>query len=328
MRQILKVFTLVFILCLLVILLKNEYARFLTKNSPYGIQTLISKTAKTTDLYIGSSMFRQGIDINVLEKKAKDHSWILAYNGNQPIWEQIILENLLNNNVEIRRIFLDMYAYSVIATPKVSDERLFLHTDFKTKLKFWEVLKTNGEASFNDFFQMFVSSNNEILWTWPLNKKLTDNRYLRGGNTAFNPGSTDSLIRSLPPVVFEDYAFKIEQRQALLEISRLCKQKNIELILIETPKYIEIALDKNYLEIMHKYTQLAKENSIPFLISETTAKELQSKDSSFSYLESSISFNSNDSESFQDRIHLSSKGRKLYTENLLKTLGKSKNKTN
>lgn len=322
MAKLIKIFFLVLITCLLLILAKNEFARFLTKKSPYGIQTLISKTASAENIFLGSSMFRQGIDIHVLENKIPNSSWILAYNGNQPVFEYIILKELLDNNVQFKTLYLDMYAYSVIAPPKVSDERLFLHTNFSTKLNFWKILKENNLASFNDFFQMFVTSNNEILWTWPLNQKLTDSRYLRGGNTAFNPGSTDSIIRSLPPVIMENYNFRQEQKEALLKIKKLCINNRIELVLIETPKYIEIALDSNYLKIMQEYVELAKAENITFSLSETTAQFMQQLDSNFNYLEQAVFFNSSDPESFQDRIHLSSKGRKIYTEKILTFLTK------
>jgi hypothetical protein len=169
---------------------------------------------------------------------------------------------------------------------------------------------------------MFVTSNNEILWTWPLNQKLTDSRYLRGGNTAFNPGNTDSIIRSLPPVIMENYNFRQEQKEALLKIKELCINNRIELVLIETPKYIEIALDSNYLKIMQEYVELAKAENITFSLSETTAQFMQQLDSNFNYLEQAVSFNSSDPESFQDRIHLSSKGRKIYTEKILTFLTK------
>jgi hypothetical protein len=318
MKKLLKIFLSVLLLCAIALLLKNEFARLLTKNSPYGIQTLISKTASAENLFVGSSMFRQGIDIFALEEKSPGTSWILAYNGNQPVWEKIILELLLNNNVKIKTLFLDMYAYSVVVSPKVSDERLFLHTDLKTKKEFWNILKQTGNASLQELFQMFVTSNNEILWTWPLNKKLTDNRYLRGGNTAFSPGSTDSLIRSLPPVTIDDFSFRKEQKNALFEIFALCKKHNVNLVLIETPKYIEIATDSNYLQVMTEYIEFAKANRVEFLISESTANQMQQKDSSFNYIERMIPFNSDDPESFQDRIHLSSKGRKIYTEKILK----------
>ena len=53
MKKLLKIFLSVLLLCAIALLLKNEFARLLTKNSPYGIQTLISKTASTENLFIG-----------------------------------------------------------------------------------------------------------------------------------------------------------------------------------------------------------------------------------------------------------------------------------
>ena len=56
--------------------IKNEYARLLMSDANYGLQALIVRstqsgragTEESYDLYVGSSMFRQGLDVEELEK--------------------------------------------------------------------------------------------------------------------------------------------------------------------------------------------------------------------------------------------------------------------
>ena len=82
MKRVLKTVAVAFIIALILILIKNEYARCLPA-STYGMQAAIRKE-RVDNLFIGSSMFRQGLDIDVLEAELPGSSYILSYNGNQP----------------------------------------------------------------------------------------------------------------------------------------------------------------------------------------------------------------------------------------------------
>ena len=91
MKQTGKILAGVLLAVLLLTGIKNEYARLLPVSS-YGMQAAIRK--KSIDhLFIGSSMFRQGLSIDVLEEELEGNVYILSYNGNQPafmaFWIQI-----------------------------------------------------------------------------------------------------------------------------------------------------------------------------------------------------------------------------------------------
>ena len=60
MKRVLKTVVVAFAIALALILIKNEYARCLPA-STYGMQAAIRKE-RVDNLFIGSSMFRQGLD--------------------------------------------------------------------------------------------------------------------------------------------------------------------------------------------------------------------------------------------------------------------------
>ena len=78
--------TIFLIVIVAIILLKNQYSSLLLQNASYGMPALI-KRQNVENLFLGSSMFRQGIDILELNAAFPDKNYILAYNGNQPATE-------------------------------------------------------------------------------------------------------------------------------------------------------------------------------------------------------------------------------------------------
>ena len=107
MKRVLKTVIAAFVIALALILAKNEYARLLPA-STYGMQAAIRKEC-VDNLFIGSSMFRQGLDINMLEEKLPGSSYILSYNGNQPALMAMELQYMLENGLEIRNLYIDLY---------------------------------------------------------------------------------------------------------------------------------------------------------------------------------------------------------------------------
>lgn len=84
---------------ILIIFIKNNYAYKLMNYNNFGMPALIKK-GEVTDLWLGSSAFRQGIDIKVIEEKGEKDSWILSYNGNQPVFEELQLKYLDKHHVK------------------------------------------------------------------------------------------------------------------------------------------------------------------------------------------------------------------------------------
>lgn len=309
MKKYIRSIMITILLCILFLFLKNQYSSLLLMHSNYGMPALI-KQGKIENLYIGSSMFRQGLDIMTLEDTMPNADYILAYNGNQPVLEYYQLKKLLDNNVKINHLWVDMYVYSAWEIPKISDEKIFMELDLKEKWTMWKLIEDESQTSPSNFFRMFVSSNNELLLTWPLNAKLIDSQFYQGGTLTKTSGSTiDVLSQMTAPVI--DAEMNEIQKYYLLQLFQLAKENQLPVTLIETPKYEIVASDHNYLSAMSVYIQLAEQENIPCIISEQTARYLNISSCQ------TYTFNHSNPEYFIDALHLSYDGRILFTKLLI-----------
>ena len=311
MKKLICVITIAILFLCCVISLKNEWYRKLYKNANYGIEALINKK-QVDNLFIGSSMFRQGLDIYAIEKNLGKKSYILAFNGNQPAYEFLELKYLIENGVQINNLYLDLYVYSAAATPKVSDTRLLAQTDTRFKIDIWNLLKSCGEANLSVFWEMFVTANNEALLTFPISHKLTNNLYHKGGNVQKNNGTSFEKLGSLQVPKAQDKIINSLQKEKLLEIIKFCKLYNINLVFIETPKWYKVFEDFDYKALMKEYLLILNENNIIYYLSQKTAESLNLENVNC------IDFDSYNPELFIDMVHMSSKGREEYSSKLLK----------
>ncbi len=276
-----------------VILLKGNYENLLLKNANYGLPHLI-KQGSIENLFIGSSMFRQGLDAKILEEKNID-SFILSYNGNNPILELWQLNYLLKNNVKIKNLYIDMYAYSLTTNPSISDSKILMEVDLKGKYQLYRLL--NEKENLSDFYSIFVSKNTELILSWPIYYKLVNQTFYKGGITSGKDGIDENKLNSLEMI--EEQEINFQNIEAIKEIIKICKENNIHLFYIETPKSKRIVENKNYQNLMNTYKNLLKEQEITYYLAQEINPTI-----------------SNDSFHFFDLIHLSNSGREKYTTSL------------
>lgn len=281
-------------LMILIILLKDQYSSALLKNANYGIPALINK-GSVKNLFLGSSMFRQGLDIDVLADNMED-PYILSYNGNQPYLEYIILKKLIDEGVSIDNLYIDMYAYSMCAAPSLSDEKLLLELDISDKWQIYNMLENDGRIK--SFYQMFVSANNEMLLTWPVSFPVINGTFRNGGTLSETTGATKEVLGEMGIPVIGDGVQEI-QGEYTKKIIDLCTQNNINIFFLETPKYYVVMQDADYEKVMNDYTSIINDNAA-ILRFETQAD-----------------VDVNRSVYFIDLLHLSSEGRRVFTKTLL-----------
>ena len=288
---------------LLLVLLKNEYARLLPV-STYGMQAAI-KEQKTENLFIGSSMFRQGLSIDVLEEELPGTSYILSYNGNQPALMAMELEYMLEEGLEIENLYIDLYPYTAAADPWISDTKILLDTDLGFKARAWSLMAETGDASFSDFFEFFVTANNEQLLTWPVNNALVSSQFRNGGTLLQQQGSTREELYALGTLGGRD-GLNEAQAEGYRKIAELAEDHDLNLYFLETPKYERMYADPDYMEL--------------YELCLTQIQELRGEwdgSGSFTLLcAEDLSFDSSDAGYFQDLIHLSAAGRTEYTRQL------------
>lgn len=286
---------LAFLLALAFLGIKNEYARYLPGGS-YGMKPLV-EAGGGEHVFIGSSMFRQGLDIRVLEEELGDSVYILSYNGNQPLFMAMELSYLLEQGARISHLYVDLYGYTAASAPWISDTKILLDTDLDFKWETWEQMKRYSDTSLLDFYELFVTANNEQLLTWPVHSRLLDSQFYKGGTLVYSQGTTrEALCYSLG----EREGIHPAQAEGYKEIIRLTEEHGIALTFIETPKYVSMEGDETYQKLLSQCLQAVE--GAPVLL----AQEAK--------------FDHTDPGQFQDLIHLSSQGREAYTRELCREL--------
>lgn len=175
------------------------------------------------------------------------------------------MKNLLAHGVEIDNLFVDMYVYSAWEAPEISDEKLFMEIGLKEKWDLWNLVSNEPQTNFESFFRMFVSSNNELLLTWPVNAMLINSQFYKGGPLTKTFGAdAEALAHTTAPVMDEN--MNETQEYYLRQLIGLDREHDISVTLIETPKYNTVASDASYLSAMKKYVTLAnQENAADFM---------------------------------------------------------------
>ena len=285
----------------LLIILKNEYARLLPV-STYGMQAAIAQE-ETENLFIGSSMFRQGLSIDVLEEELPGNSYILSYNGNQPALMAMELQYMLEEGLKIQNLYIDLYPYTAAADPWISDTKILLDTDLDFKLRAWRLMAESGETSFSDFFEFFVTANNEQLLTYPVNNRLVSSQFRNGGTLLSQEGSTKEELDALGTLGGRE-GLNEAQVQGYREIAALAEQYDLNLYFLETPKYERMYQDEDYRELYELCLQEVRE-----------LERSWNGSGSFAVIcAEELNFDTSDAANYQDLIHLSSEGRKEYTK--------------
>lgn len=293
MKKLLGTLAAVFAAVAIAVLLKNQYGTVFS-GTTYGMQTAV-KMEKIDHLFIGSSMFRQGMDIDVLEEQLDGNVYILSYNGNQPVFMAKELEYLLEQGVKIKNLYVDFYAYTLTAVPWISDTKLFLDTDLGFKMDAWKLMRTYSDAGIKDFYEMFVTANNEQILMYPVNERIVASQFRNGGSLLMLAGKTKEELDEMDLGV-RDGLYE-EQLEGYEQIAELAEQNDINLLFVETPKYEKLLKDTregSYTELYEAMKAWAEQRGVSYL----SADE--------------VSFDHTDAANFQDLIHLSGQGRKIY----------------
>lgn len=270
--------------------------RFPCKSS--GMQAAVSE--KTIDhLFIGSSLFRQGIDIKTLEGELAGNSFVMSYNGNQPVQMLEELKMLLRNQVDISHVYMDLYVYSSALRPAISDTRLIWDMDMQGKNALFSDMVTYSEAGFQEFFDFYVTSNNEYMIFYPVFQLVMNQEYYKGGNIRDTRGSTKEILDNLSTPGDRE-GIHDTQKQALQEIITLCKKEGISLSFVEIPKYDTLEQAEYYVRLKEELKECIGDTSY------YPAEELEFDNTNPAY--------------YQDLFHLSGEGRRAYTLQLIEAI--------
>ena len=305
--ELLKIIGVTLSVCIALVVIKTEYSGMLLQNATYGMPALIQK-GKVENLFMGSSMFRQGLDIDTLCESMGEDTYVLAYNGNQPVLEYVELKYLLDNGVKIENLYIDMYAYSAVANPDISDEKLFMEVGALEKWELWNRTRKNRISTDAEaLWRIFVNGNNELILTWPFTGPLIDRQFKQGGTLTKTSGATkEQLEEWIEPEITK---LNAEQISAIEDIIELAQQNGIRVVFLETPKYEKIAKSETYLQLMKEYYEIICDENVGIVLCDATATGIETVANCVTY-----QFDNRHEEYFMDAIHLSSYGRSEYSK--------------
>jgi len=276
----------------------------------FGIEALVDR-GKVSHLFIGSSMFRNGMQADDVKT---DDMYLIAYDGNQPYLIYKVVSYLLKKGVKIDNLYCDMYAYAAVSKPSIFDERIFLDTDLPFQMDVLDEVKTYGKGNFGTYYDALVTSNIEVLATWPISYPLINARYDRGASLPSNEKgqAAEALLASKVDAAPSE----LDERQLhyINEIVKLSQENGINLYFIETPKYRKVTEETSYPVIMDKYATLLKGTNI--IMDEKTYGKIHPQTEIVKY-----PFDDDSAENFSDLLHLSGVGRGLFSKRLHKLLG-------
>lgn len=279
---------------------KNIYSYKIPNNS-MGVRSVVAQK-KIDTLFIGSSGYRKGVDMNRIISSVPGNSFMLTYNGNEPFNIYIELKELLKENVEIGTLIVDLNPTMAEKDADLSDKRLLFDISMAGKQELWNKIKENPTSDLFTFYDYWVLSNNDYLITYPLSFPLISSRYYYGGgtNNDITEGKTYEELAELP--VSEGPEINPLQKDSIINIINLCHDNGIDLIFLESPRYSTLENDINYSNKLHELVNL---------ISSYNVKCITYED---------INFDINSAELFSDLTHLSGDGRDAFTADIIRYL--------
>lgn len=283
-----------------------KYAVFekVMSDANYGMRA-VCKDKHISSLFLGSSMFRQGINSVEIDSA----SFLLQYSANQPAFEVIQLEELIAQGVEIKHLVMDMYAYSAVDKLQIYDRRMIMDGSLGYSLKLYDKLSEKENVGY--LLKMVFQENNEFFATLPISFRMINSRYDRGASTVFRESATKGALDELAMVGHDSTAVTRDQIEGIKKIVSICELHSIDLLFVETPKYLRVHQDEQYLETMADYARILSEMGVKMVMCESTLLNIGVPQNA--NIESYV-FENSKPELFYDLVHLSGEGRALFSE--------------
>ena len=288
-----------FAVFLAVICIKANSSRIFSSSVGVGA---LKKLKEVDTLFVGASSFRKGINMRTVDEHLSGSSYMLTYNGNQPMNMALEVRELYKSGVKIDTLVMEFDPGMISSGPDLSDKRLLWDIDFESQHELWKLLSTREDADFFMFYDYWVSSNIDYLATYPVSAPVISKRYYLGGNTGDDDvkGLTEAELNELP--VKEDAGFSDLQKASLKEIIDLCRENNTKLICLESPNYKKMYEDANYAEKTRLLVDFLRESDVAVITKD---------DLKFDYKNPAY---------YSDLSHMSSDGMNEYTKEIIEIL--------
>lgn len=296
-KKYISLICIVVVLFLAIVMAKNCFS-YKIPNNAMGVRSVVAKGNIDT-LLLGSSGYRKGIDMETIAEELPGTSFMLTYNGNEPFNMLIELEEMLKEDVHIGTLIVDFNPGMFDRGADLSDKRLLWDISLDGKIKLWRGISKESTTDFFTFYDYWVLANNDYMVTYPVSYPLISSRYSFGGSTAEDEteGLTKEEIEELD--IDEKPGINELQRESIGAIIDICNENKINLIFMESPRYIRMEDDPNY---------SAKSAEMEEYITGKGVTVIHSKD---------IGFDNSNPAYYSDNVHMSGDGRRELTARII-----------
>lgn len=237
----------------------------------------------------------------MIEREYHTTAYALAYNGMSPIMMHKFLQYAVESGgVRPQTVVVETYPYKLYAEPgSIQDPRLFNTSPSRLKVEILEDIYASDHDP-SRIYNLLVCADNESIISAPVTYKFIEKLSYNGGYINKNvPGLTKFVTEN---ELYETSNVYQQQYAAFADIIELCKQHGIRVIFVEpfVPRYVENGTNYNSAKALLRNLIAASGN----IFLENNA----------------VSLDNNDVSLFADFIHLSSKGRELWTNEVMRKI--------
>ena len=257
-------------------------------------------------LFIGSSRTRQGYDIQAIEQATGKSAYLLAYNGMQAHLIEVLLDYLLaRQQPPIGMIVLEFYPYSGIEKAGLADSRMYINAPAALKVKLLRAYLRTGMRP-AEIYSLLATEGNEMLLTAPATLKLMNAMSYKGGYiNKIAPGLTPDRFHAIAEpeaLQGENGDLNPVEKAAYIRVFRLARAHHVPLVMVEHTTPQGVAQGRVYRQARAQMLALLHAEQVPYFT--VSAAQLNPADGSL----------------FADAVHLSTKGRALFSRSIVPLL--------
>ena len=300
MKKVIITVAAAFVIIVAAVAFKNVYScEMPIKNR--GIHDAI-ETGDLDILFIGSSTFRANIDMPSMDKEFNGRVYDISYGGNQLVATAIQYDELKRRSSnDYGLMVFELGPMMITQEVALSDSRVIWDLTWEGKKALWESMYAAGNTDFPMMYEYFVTSGMDDLITFPVTEPFYGTRYYKGAKTDETESPGKAVLEG-EEFDISDKTLVQAQADAVSDIIEKCRRDGQNFIFIESPCYYRLQQDPTFKKYREEYIRILDDNDAPYILA------------------TDVDFDSSDPELCEDMNHMSAKGRRVYTAELIQVL--------
>ena len=253
-------------------------------------------------LFIGSSTFRANIDMPIMDEAFDGRVYDISYGGNQLVATAIQYEEIKRRSDHDYGVMVfELGPMMITQEVALSDSRVIWDLTWEGKKELWDSMYAAGNTDFPMMYEYFVTSGMDDLITFPVTEPFYGTRYYKGAKTDETASPGKEVLEGAEFDISDKTLIKA-QADAVADIIKKCRRDGQEFIFLESPCYHRLQEDPTFMKYRDEYIKILDENDAPYILA------------------TDVDFDSSDPDLFEDMNHMSAKGRREYTRELIQVI--------